>query len=183
MTRWLSKTWALGLGIGVLVLSLLVTSAIVRNHLDQESGGEVYVPITKEMIFNFTPKHDNVNIIILRLKNVAILNSDAYSMQIMSGSEVLVSQDFSGINVGDPSDLRFQFAPIPNTANKPLTLVVKPKSESSIPLKILVSEQGNVSFQVFYRQRSFPAEWFSKIKDLRFLTLWGVTIAILLLYV
>ncbi len=182
MTRFVNRFWSLGLGIAFLGAAFLTTALLVKNHLDQETGGEAFLPITEDLRFSFTPLHDNINILVLRLRNPGQLNKDPYEVQILQGDTVLVSQQFSGINVRD-SDLRIQFPPLPNTQGDNLDILLRPLSKADHPIQVARNQQGRLSFQAFYRSNQITESFFTKLGDLRFLLLWGVTIVVLLIYV
>ncbi len=183
MKRFLIKF--IGLLVGMLVVGgcIFSTTILVKNHLEQDIGVDDFIQITDNMNFNFLVEHGNLNIVVLRMKNPGIANRSKYEIEIKDGDKSLVKQIISGSNVGDPSDLRIQFSPVANTKNKVLTIYLNPLEKSNDPLKIGINKKGNISLQTFYREHSIQPEFYTKLKDLWFLVVWGGTIILLLIYV
>lgn len=183
MKRFLSKFVGLFLGILFVGVCIFSTTVLVKNHIEQDIGVDDFIQITENMNFNFLVEHDNLNIVVLRMKNQGIANKSKYEIEIRDGDKSLVTQIISGSNVGDPSDLRIQFSPVADTKNKLLTIFLRPLEKSNDPLKIGINKQGHISLQTFYREHSIQPEFFAHFKDLWFLVVWGGTIALLIIYV
>lgn len=179
MKQLVSKLWALILGLLVLLLAVVILQLAVRNHLDQETDLDHFEQLTQVREFTFFPKHDGINIVVLRLKNPGLTNVDPYEFQIELDKVLLTTQKFSGVNAGDPSDLRIQFAPLVSTLGKQLSIKIVPLAKSTQPLQIGISKNGGLSRQLFYRGGP-NQELFSHLNDLWFLLLWGGTIVVLM---
>lgn len=180
MKQFLNKFWPGILGLVFLAMTFGATVVLVRNHLDQETGEDHFLQLSTDMKFVIKPNHNNVNIVVLRLKNPGLTDTNPYEVQVLDGNNILVSEKFSGANVGDPSDLRIQFSPLGMVKNKLLTLVLRPLSTSTRPLQIGVTQSEGISYQAFYRDTRFPEAVIKNLDDIRFLVIWGGTIAVLI---
>ncbi|KKQ98081.1 MAG: hypothetical protein UT23_C0005G0004 [Candidatus Woesebacteria bacterium GW2011_GWA1_39_12] len=140
--------------------SLFVTVFLVRNRLDTQYFGERFVKIEKPFRFSFTPNHDNINILIIPLKNPGLINKSEFNLRIFSEDNIIREINFSGYNVGDPSDVKFQFEPITNTKNEDLDIEI---SSDDYQNPILINTDNNrPSFRAYYRsinKKEIIDEW------------------------
>lgn len=124
----------------------------VRNRLDFETYQVRYEQLDGTFKHSYMPKHNNLNIIILHLKNPGLINKDAYKFNILDSSgSVIVSQTFTGFNVGDPADLRMQFDPITDSGNKNLILKLDSQSSNYNPILVGVDENNGIAFSSYYK--------------------------------
>jgi hypothetical protein len=93
---------------------------------------------------------------------------------------------FSGYNVGDPSDVRFQFEAIPGSRGKEFGVEFNlPNSDSR--LMVNVTEEGGLSYTSYYRPQGFVNRftgvinnWLEAVKNNPgFFALWAVGLVIL----
>lgn len=172
----------------ILIILFLVGSVFARNRLEHSTGVVRHEQLVKEKRTFFTPDNDGINIVVINFKNPGNSNQDKYSFSLLEGDKVLFTQEFSGFNVGDPSDLRFQFPPLTNVAGKNLTIVVNPLSQSTgVQLQIGLDEQEQIARQVFYRNQNIVkdvSKLVSKVtQDRIFLLQWiGLIVLILFAY-
>jgi hypothetical protein len=168
-------------GIIVVMIAIFVSQLIVKNNLEADTSLDRFISLENGLSWKYFPLHEDLNIIVLRLKNAGVLSKQNYQLQIYQGDQLLFKQTFSGINVNDPSDLRFQFAPLTNIKDEELTLKVFPESKDPHPLQIGTNENEVPSMQVFYRNHQLPAEFSNKILNPGFLLVW-IAIILLLVY-
>lgn len=119
------KNWLLlFLVLFVAILAVLVISAFgVRKRVDilQTRGDNLYrLSGDKTIGQTFLANKDNLNIIILDLKNAALRNQQPiyFHLEEAKTARSLKEIEISGLNVGDPSSVRFQFDPILDSAGK-----------------------------------------------------------------
>jgi hypothetical protein len=109
----------------------------------------------------FVPRHDGLNVINIYLKNVSLRNQDPFTFTLSDSSEVLRQINLTGYNIGDGDNVRFQFPPIMNSANLPLTLKLTSDSPQNIAIGAGFSESAkSIAFQSFY----FPTSRLSVLK-------------------
>lgn len=157
MLRENSLSWALSfiLGISLLIFSFLMPWLVVRNRFDGDQPlRSVFTPLTREANLSqtFVAKHDLINIVILYFKNPGLANKGEYQF-LLSGDDgkVLIERSFSGFNIGDPSDIRFQFEPITSSKNKKFTITLKSMSVTQPSIGVGNDEQKGLSYSVYYR--------------------------------
>lgn len=95
----------------------------IRKRIDitQTSGDDLYrLSSDKTVGQTFLANKDNLNIIILDLKNAALRNQQPIYFHLEEAKTALSLREIeiSGLNVGDPSSVRFQFDPILDSAGK-----------------------------------------------------------------
>lgn len=135
----------------VLFLCLVIPPLAIRNRLDLDVPSDHPIPITKTMVTAYTPSHDQINIIRLRLKNSRLIDTGQYRLSLLDSSgDVIKAVDFSGRNVGDPSDLRLQFPPLQNSLAI-TSIELKPLS-SDPQLQVYIDSSDNISFTAYYRE-------------------------------
>ena len=149
----MSKYWALSFitSICLITVSMIVVSLTVKNHLERETSQVRFESLYESKDYSFTPVHDGLNIIVLHLKNPGLENNDTYKFSIVDPAGTIVSQTFTGFNVGDPSDLRFQFEPIRNPDKDKLTIKLEAPSGVIKPISVGVDENGEIAFASYYR--------------------------------
>ena len=144
------------LSILTVLVFLFISTAIswlgVRNRLDTLSSHEQFTVINDSVETSVVVKHDFLNIVILHLKNPSLKNKGNFRFSIISpeGSEIR-QLEFTGYNVGDPSDLRFQFDPIPESFGKEFILRVEAVSEEGNLISASTGKDGNLAFSAYYR--------------------------------
>ena len=153
----------------VLVLSALVLASLAsRNRLDTETPGSSYLPLAETRPFTFTPKHSGINIVLLRMKNPDFADTSDFVFTVSNSTgQVLRQLDFSGRNIGDPSDVRLQFAPIPDSAGQTLTLTV---ASASTSVKV---ENG---FRAYYRTSGLSLNLAPFTRDPVFMVAWAILV-------
>lgn len=152
----------------------------VRNRLDIQTNGDHFDHLNRSLQVSFTPRNNNLNIIILHFKNPNLQNTENYTFSLTGPqNEILYQTQFSGRNIGDPSDLRFQFSPIPNSKDIPLTITLKPNSTIS-PVQVLVDRSGEVAYQAYYRTSFSPKSPLNYIStDPIFFIIWFIFLGLI----
>lgn len=112
----------------LLFLGLLFVSAFAaRNRVDiAQTEGDFWMPLEEPVSQTFVPGRDFLNIVIVSFKNPAIANETEYFFRLKKDGSVLREVAFSGKNVGDPAQVRFQFAPLENVAGKEVVMEIFP---------------------------------------------------------
>lgn len=119
------KNWLLIVfGILIVIFAVSFLSVFgVRKRVDilQTRGDDLYrLSGDKTVGQTFLANKDNLNIIILDLKNAALRNQQPiyFHLEEAKTARSLKEIEISGLNVGDPSSVRFQFDPILDSAGK-----------------------------------------------------------------
>lgn len=143
------KTWLLIIfGLLMAIFAILFLSAFgVRKRVDilQTRGDYLYrLYGDKEVGQTFVVNKDNLNIIILDLKNAALKNQQPiyFHLEEAKTARSLKEIEISGLNVGDPSSVRFQFDPILNSAGKKYRFYLySPTSTEEDAIEVYYSSQ------------------------------------------
>jgi hypothetical protein len=132
-----------------LVVSVVFLSAFgVRKTIDvAQTEGDLLFQIwgSKEVGQTFRARQNNLDIIILDLKNPALKNQQPifFRLREVGAGQDLVEVKINGLNIGDPSSVRFQFSPIPDSAGKNYYFyLVSPASTEKEPIEVYYSPQN-----------------------------------------
>lgn len=150
------KFWFVGPLILFASFAFLVFGVKNRVDLETERSGN-FLEIRGPVEALYRPEHDFVNIIVLHLKNPNYLNTQVFVLSILEGGEVVRKLEFNGRNVGDPSDVRFQFEPLGEAAGKNLLLSVDQVTagaEVEPFLSVAVTDEGRLAYRAYYRTPS-----------------------------
>lgn len=106
-----------------LIMVLLSSVLVIRKQVDLvQDQGEVLYQISGEKRIgqSFTPLHDNLNIIMLDLRNIQIRNEEkiTFTLEEKETKEEVRRIEISGANIGDPSRIRFQFDPLSDSGGR-----------------------------------------------------------------
>lgn len=84
---------------------------------------EVWIFSGHDVSQSFTPVHNNLNTIYIYLRNISLRNQEplVFTVKDAAGS-VLRTINLTGYNIGDGTNVRFQFAPIADSGGKKYTL-------------------------------------------------------------
>lgn len=162
---------ALGLILGLFLLSLVTSVFFVRNRVDTQFSGSDFLVLEESIERTFTPRHDFINIIFITLKNPNLRSETEMRFSLLSEEgEVLRRIDFSGKNVEDPGKTRFQFEPIDGSAGTPLTVRLEVISQDDEPILVSVDDRlrGNLAFSAYYRspgKKAAVEEFFSSLRS------------------
>jgi hypothetical protein len=159
----------------------IVNLFLVKNRLDFIHYGTHFKQIDSEFEYTIQPDFDNLNIIILTFKNPGIVNDKNFVFNVKDGSGILRSINFSGKNVGDPGDVRFQFEPISDSRGKDLSVNIV-SNDYSFPISINVDENEIPAYRSYYRTssygdslRRFVSFWTKAVSlDFVFFAVWGL---------
>jgi len=172
--------------VAIFACGLFISVFLVRNRLDNQVFGDRFLPLNEVNRVEITPTLNNLNIIILTLKNPNIENDEDFVFELRhKEDEVIRSMSFKGANVGDPSDIRFQFEPIADSKSRRYILsIITEESEKSVSVK--VDDQDRLVYRSYYRSineiqslKNFANRFGSNISnDLGFLMLWGLPLTL-----
>lgn len=119
------KAWLIIiLVLAIVMFAVLILSIFgVRKRVDiAQTEGELLYQIydEKRVGQTFIAKRDNLNIVVLDLKNSALKNQEPIYFRLIETktSTNLREIEINGRNIGDPSSVRFQFEPIPDSAGE-----------------------------------------------------------------
>ncbi len=138
------------------LLTAFITSAVlVRNRLDTTFPSSRYAPLVQILPRTFRPRLDNLNIVIIQARNPELVDVMDYAFTLHDAvtAQIVRQIPFSGRNIGYSSDLRFQFAPIPDSSRRELVAAITPATSSSV-IQIEVDPQNQLSFRSYYRSPS-----------------------------
>lgn len=140
--------WLLALFVIILSLvAILFLPLGIKNRLDtrQSERNDFLTLADKKITQGIKVKHDQLNIIILNFRNPNFENHSQFRFQLLSESgEIVVDQLFSGYNLGDPSDLRFQFSPIQQSKEKDYSIILEALSPLETPPVSVAVKTGNL---------------------------------------
>jgi len=155
----------------LLLLELLSLTFLALRRLPDtvQHRGEKYLPVYSDIPLTqtFHPRHDNINVVLISLKNPNLANIDPliFTLSDLQGSEIR-RVEASGRNTGDGVTLRFQFSPVPDSAGREFLIKLSAPNTSrgspaisagfsetdAYPLgrSLIPGESGDMSFQLFY---------------------------------
>ena len=121
-------------------------------------------PMKQEIYSSF----DGLTSVEVFLKNRIILNNQPLVFSLWHKSEKLREIPANGSNVGDGENVRFQFSPLTDSANRSYTLVLEANQTTTqnVPIEVCISnddtylngkvdgEPGDISFQTYYRPQN-----------------------------
>ena len=163
------------------LVGALISVFLVRNRLDNQINGSKYELLLRSYEADVAVKNNNFNILIITLKNPNLENQENISFQLFEGDKIIRELQFSGSNVGDPSDVRLQFAPIPDSGEKSYLIKLE-TTESKKPISIYTSDNGRLAYKSYFRStnkplvlKSFTTSFIARLfLDMTFLALWIV---------
>jgi len=143
------KIWGLAIlavGVGALVVLFLSVFAVKwRVDLSQKKGDNLYRLSGKKRVGQtFIAGKNNLSRITLDLKNASLKNEKPvyFHLRQVDGLGDLRKIKISGFNIGDPSSVRFQFEPIPDSFQKEYYFYLdSPDSSDSDGIEVYHSSQ------------------------------------------
>ncbi len=161
------------------LIGAFISTFLVRNRLDNQFSGSKYELLLDSIESDISVVNDNFNILMLTLKNPNIENQENISFQLLKDGQVVRELHFFGNNVGDPSDVRLQFAPIPDSAGNDYKVKLS-ISESNKPLSVFVGDDGSIAYRAYYRSTNkllviqyFVTSFVSRLfSDMVFVGIW-----------
>ena len=162
------------------LIGVFISTFLVRNRLDNQFNGSKYELLFGSIEGDIVVTNDNFNILMLTLKNPNIENQENISFQLLKDGQVVRELHFFGSNVGDPSDVRLQFAPIPDSAGNDYKVKLS-ISESNKPLSVFVGDDGSIAYRAYYRSTNkllviqyFVTSFVSRLfSDMVFVGIWA----------
>jgi hypothetical protein len=162
------------------LIGVFISTFLVRNRLDNQFNGSKYELLFGSIEGDIVVTNDNFNILMLTLKNPNIENQENISFQLLKDGQVVRELHFFGSNVGDPSDVRLQFAPIPDSAGNDYKVKLS-ISESNKPLSVFVGDDGSIAYRAYYRSTNkllviqyFATSFVSRLfSDMVFVGIWA----------
>ena len=174
--------------LGFFAINFIISLFLVRNRFDSQQRGTNFRQVKEELKTTVVPRHDFINILMITLKNPGLVNKGEYELEILDENEnVIRKMNFSGFNVGDPSDLKFQFSPIEDSNGRKLMVVLRGKVPSGDPIFIDSNENGEIAYRLYYRSTNkmatltgLTSEWKEKfLNNLIFFISWFIFLTIL----
>lgn len=167
-----------------IVIVFVGISLITKNRPGPQASTTRYVPLTTSYSTTITNPPMGLNIIYVPFRNPGLQNSDSFQISLTDPTSTLASLNFSGANLGDPTDLRFQFAP--QSIISPLRLVLTPKSQSTPDLLVGVDATGSLAYRTYFRpasvltrlQTDVTALISRLVVDWPFLVVWALTLGL-----
>lgn len=164
---------------------VFVSTVLVKNRIIGQSGGDKLLQVNEHYSSNFMVVGNDLNIIILNMKNPNIINSEEFIITLEDeGGHIERQMVFNGANIGDPSDIRFQFEPLKDSNQKGYNLVVRTK-KSKYPVAIRVNDDDEVAYKAYRRSANkvrLTKLFIGRIADrvvgdLTFFFIWGAILA------
>ncbi|MBU1127334.1 hypothetical protein KKF11_03235 [Patescibacteria group bacterium] len=143
------KIWGLAIltvGVGMLVVLFLSIFVVKwRVDLSQREGDNLYRLSDKKRVGQtFIAGKNNLSRLTLDLKNASLKNEKPvyFHLRQVDGPGDLRKIKISGFNIGDPSSVRFQFEPIPDSFQKKYYFYLdSPDSSDSDGIEVYYSSQ------------------------------------------
>lgn len=166
------KTWLLIIfGLLMAILLVLLLSAFgVRKRVDiaQTRGDSLYrLYGDKRVGQTFIVNEDNLNIIVLDLKNSALRNKEPiyFRLEETKTATNLREIQINGRNVGDPSSIRFQFDPVSDSVGRSYYFYLEsPTSTEEDAIEVYHSTQN------LYSEGEMILDGQSAVGELRFVS-------------
>lgn len=168
----LNLAWYLCLGYCILGLALPfgISLLAVRNRLDSNQPEQrIYLNLAENGAISqtFTANHDYLNIIMLNLKNPGLAAKGDYLFSLTTrDGQTILERPFSGYNVGDPSDVRFQFDPVAASGNQKFIMTVKPVKAETPGLSVGADANKQLTYSVYFRnmnKKTAILDWFLRL--------------------
>lgn len=176
---------------GILALAFMISLFGVRNRLDSKRSVESFAKLEEPVEVELVPKHNFLNIIVVTLKNSNLQSTDQFRFSLAEGDTILRQVDFSGRNVGDPSDVRLQFSPVEDSKNKKLVFRIQNLTNSSKDaIYIGIDKLGRPAYSSYFRTlnkrevvASVVHEWGENLSDNSlFFISWIVLLALIIFW-
>ena len=136
------------------VIFALSMSLFVRRLPDvgqPHENTQVWVYKDHPISQTFTPKNNGLNVITIYLKNVSLRNQEPFKFVLSDKSVPIREINLSGYNIGDGDNVRFQFDPIMNSKDLPLTLTLSSDSSQSKAIGVGFSEPSqSIAYLTYY---------------------------------
>lgn len=186
----MNKYWvvSISLCLTVFLLSFVFILFGVKNRLDTKVQSSTFLEVRGIVETVFYPKHDFVNVVIIVFKNPNLQSTGKYWFSILDkNGQQLRRMEFSGRNIGDPSDLRFQFDPLEKIAGEKLTIRIEPEGQlESNLVSVAATQEGDVAFASYRRQpdtksraRDILGNWKKRVQDdIAFFGVWFIVLGI-----
>lgn len=115
----------------ILLVIILIIPAVILLSLRKETGlkqineGRVlFFSGIQDYKFSFISPKENLNSVVLKLKNISIRNSKPVYFTLLENHETLRQLQIKGSNIGDGSLVRFAFAEIKKSKDKKYTVIL-----------------------------------------------------------
>lgn len=167
------------------LVGAFISVFLVRNRLDNQFNGTKYELLLRSYQSELLVNNDNFNIFILTIKNPNLENQENISFKLLKDGQTVRELQFSGKNVGDPSDIRLQFAPIPDSGGKNYQVTLN-TPQSDKPLSVYTADNGELAYKAYFRStkkplalKNFTTAFFKRlISDAFFVGFWVVITAL-----
>lgn len=128
----------------IILIIILILPAVTLLSLRKETGlkqtdeGKVlFFYGDQDFRFSFISPAQNLNSVVLKLKNISIRNSKPVYFNLLEDQETVRQIQINGSNIGDSDMVRFAFAEIKNSRNKKYTVILNsPETEKNEALGI-----------------------------------------------
>jgi hypothetical protein len=180
-------------GLLIILLFLAIFSIdifVVKNRVDAKSDGVRFEAVGRGKAVEIKPTHNLLNIVILQMKNPGLESHQDFIFRIIDGSgNILRGINFNGQNIGDPSSVRFQFEPLPDSCGTELRVeVLRVDGGDEQVVRANVASSGSMSYTSYYRtgnklqnMRDIISSVFKKIlKDYIFIFIWMALLILIL---
>lgn len=153
----------------VLLIFILLLPAMTLLTIRKEIGlkqtneGKVlFFSGSGEFKFSFISPKDNLNSVVLKLKNISIRNSKPVYFYLLEDQERKRQIKINGSNIGDSSMVRFAFADINDSKNKKYTVILNsPETKKDDELGIHTDFSNNPVILTYHT----PSSRFQLILD------------------
>lgn len=142
-----------------LALAVVIALFGVRRVLDsQQNSHDQVVPITSARPYQeyVHPTHDGINVLNIYLKNTRLENTDNFIFTLSENGIVARQIIISGRNIGDGENIRFQFAPLADSAGK--TYLLSLGSDTESPAQAISvgysSSRRAISYEMYYQPQN-----------------------------
>jgi hypothetical protein len=146
-----------------ITLLLVIPSIFIRSRqgVTRDIGNNLLSFISvKPITFNFVSNLDNLETLILQLKNPSLNNKSAITVDI-TGPNDSRSIVFSGSNVGDPSSVPLKFLPFSDKAGTSYTITLTTDNIVHDGLYVITDVSNNPLYETFYNTPNLKENLYS----------------------
>lgn len=141
---WLVLVWGSQVGL----------AKIIKNRPDQRVPATAYIPVSSELSAQIVPRHNNLNILLIPVRNFLAHDKNQYLLTVQKQGQVIRQLQFPGNVVGGQAELRMQFEPIADSQDQTLKLSLKPLAAND-GFQAGINPQSFLGFSSLYRQEGW----------------------------
>ncbi|OGE64798.1 hypothetical protein A3I48_00555 [Candidatus Daviesbacteria bacterium RIFCSPLOWO2_02_FULL_36_7] len=128
----------------IMLIIIIIIPAVTLLSLRKEIGLKqteeskvLFFYGNQDYRFSFVSPKDNLNSVVVKLKNISIKNSKPVYFRLLDNQDIVKQIQINGSNIGDSSMVRFAFAAIKDSKDRRYTIsLTSPQTEKNEALGI-----------------------------------------------